>query len=51
MIDKNILYNEKTGKFTCPNCNSHNVSVHPGMFVDLYFCNNCGYESRDIDYE
>ena len=39
---------EDRQEFTCPECESHNVSVKSGMMCDLYTCRDCGYESRDL---
>ena len=46
-----MIYNQKTNQFTCPYCNSHSITVKSGMLCDLYICQNCGYESRDLEYE
>lgn len=47
----NIIYNKETGTFKCPKCKSSNVWIKSGLMSDLYTCNECGYESRDLDYE
>ena len=36
-------------KYSCPKCNSDKMRIKSGMFTDLYICENCGYESRDIN--
>lgn len=48
---KRILYNCRTQKFTCPECGSHSIHVKSGLHTELYTCLNCGYESRDLDFE
>lgn len=43
-----MIYNKKEDKLYCSQCNSDNIYIKSGMMADLYICNNCGYESRDI---
>ena len=33
---------------TCPKCDG-SYRIKAGMYVDLYTCNDCGYETRDPD--
>ena len=43
-----MTWDEDKQEFTCPECESHNVSVKSGMMCDLYTCRDCGYESMDL---
>ena len=44
-----MIYDKENDKVICPRCKSDNVYIKCGMFCDLYICNNCGYESRDVE--
>ena len=46
-----MIYSTKTNSFKCPKCGSTNIYVKCGMTTDLYICMNCGFESRDIEFE
>lgn len=50
-INKKTIYNKKKNEFTCPICKSHNITIKPGMFLDLYMCNECKFKSRNITIE
>lgn len=30
----------------CKKCGSKNISIRPGMFVDLVICRDCGWEDH-----
>jgi len=49
IINMKMIYDKENDKVICPRCKSDNVYIKCGMFCDLYICNNCGYESRDIE--
>ena len=38
------ILDKKTLK--CPQCGSDNIYIKSGMFVDLFICEECGYEWR-----
>jgi len=44
-----MIYNKTTDEFKCPICGSKRIYVKSGMMVDLYICQDCGFESRDLD--
>ena len=46
-----MLYNKETGKLKCPKCGSYHIYIKSGMMCDLYICTDCGFESRDIEFE
>ena len=50
-ITKRMIYNKKKDEFTCPICGSHDIAIKTGMFLDLYICRKCGFESRDLKFE
>jgi len=47
-MNNNIIYNSTTNTLKCPRCGSESIYVKCGMIVDLYTCNDCGFESRDV---
>ena len=46
-----MIYSTKTNSFKCPKCGGTNIYVKSGMLLDLYICNECGFESRNIKFE
>ena len=32
--------------YRCKKCGSKNITIKPGMFVDLMTCKNCGWEDH-----
>lgn len=47
MGDK-MIYCRATDRMKCPKCNSTNVRVKSGINADMYICEDCGFESKDI---
>jgi len=45
---ESMVWDNKNQEYICPKCQSHNVHCKVGMMADLYICNDCGFESRDL---
>ena len=43
-----MIWDGKNYEYTCPECGSHKVYCKAGMMSDLYICNDCGFESRNL---
>lgn len=43
-----MFWDKKNQEYICSQCQSHNVFCKCGMMADLYICNDCGFESRDL---
>jgi len=45
---ESMFWDKKNQEYICPECQSHNIFCKCGMMADLYICNDCGFESRDL---
>lgn len=43
-----MLYDDINKKFICPRCGHSHVRIKPGVFVDMYICEDCDLESRTL---
>lgn len=46
-----IEYDAKRFAYICPKCKGERIHVKSGMFIDLYTCKDCGYETRKLEYK
>lgn len=47
-MDEKMIYCKTTDELKCPICGSKHICIKSGMLTDLYICENCGFESRDL---
>ena len=50
-MEEKMIYCRATDTLKCPKCGSKKIYVKSGMMADLYICQECGFEARDLEDE
>ena len=43
-----MWFDSKTQNYVCPKCRITHIRIKPGVFVDLFICENCNFEAREV---